>query len=44
MRIAQSLDELRDDVRLTFRQLRRSPGFTSVAVLTLDPIVALRND
>ena len=35
MRIAQSLDVLRDDVRFAVRQLTRSPGFTSVAVLTL---------
>jgi hypothetical protein len=31
----QWLDELRDDVRFAFRALTRSPGFTSVAVLTL---------
>src|SRR5262245_5556967 len=35
MRIAQSLDEFRDDVRLAFRHLTRSPGFTSITVLTL---------
>src|SRR5689334_135664 len=35
MRIAQWLDDLRDDVRFAFRQLMRSPGFTAVAVLTL---------
>src|SRR5215471_13185286 len=35
MRITRWLDDLRDDVRFAFRQLTRSPGFTSVAVLTL---------
>src|SRR5580765_2447931 len=35
MRLTQWLDDARDDVRFAFRQLRRSPGFTSVAVLTL---------
>jgi hypothetical protein len=35
MRLTQWLDELRDDVRFALRQVTRSPGFTSVAVLTL---------
>jgi len=35
VRIAQLLDDLRDDVRLSCRQLTRSPGFTAVAVLAL---------
>ena len=29
------LDELRSDIRFAFRQLRRAPGFTAVAALTL---------
>jgi hypothetical protein len=35
MRLTQWLDEFRDDVTFAIRQLRRSPGFTLVAALTL---------
>lgn len=35
MRLAQWLDELRHDVTFAIRQLRRSPGFTAVAAITL---------
>jgi putative ABC transport system permease protein len=35
MRVTQWLEELRDDVRFTFRQLRGGPAFTIVATLTL---------
>jgi len=35
MRVTQWLDELRDDLRFSLRQLRRSPAFTFVATLTL---------
>ena len=35
MRLTQRLEELRDDVRFAIRQLRRAPGFTLVAALTL---------
>jgi putative ABC transport system permease protein len=35
MRLTQWLDEFRDDVRFALRQLKRSPGFTIVATLTL---------
>jgi len=35
MRLTQWLDELRDDLKFSFRQLRRSPAFTFVATLTL---------
>ena len=35
MRITQSLQGLRDDVKVAFRQLRGSPGFTAVAAITL---------
>ena len=35
MRLAQCLDQFRDDVTFATRQLRRSPGFTLVAALTL---------
>jgi putative ABC transport system permease protein len=35
MRLTQRLEELRDDVRFALRQLRRAPGFTLVAALTL---------
>ena len=35
MRLTQWLEELRDDVRFAVRQLRRAPGFTIVAALTL---------
>ena len=35
MRLKRWLDEVRSDVRFAIRQLRRSPGFTLVAALTL---------
>ena len=35
MRLTQWLEELRDDVRFAVRQLKRSPGFTFVAAMTL---------
>jgi putative ABC transport system permease protein len=35
MRLALRLEELRDDLKFAFRQLRHSPGFTLVAALTL---------
>src|SRR5262245_26319745 len=35
MTLTQWLDELRDDLKFAFRQLRHSPAFTLVAVLTL---------
>ncbi|HEY1305068.1 MAG TPA: ABC transporter permease [Vicinamibacterales bacterium] len=35
MRITQWLSELRDDVKCAVRQLKASPGFTLVAVITL---------
>lgn len=35
MRLTQWADELRDDLKFSFRQLRRSPTFTFVATLTL---------
>ncbi len=35
MRVTEWLDELRDDVKFSFRQMRRSPAFTFVATLTL---------
>ena len=35
MRLTLWLEELRDDVKFAFRQLRRAPAFTLVAVLTL---------
>ena len=35
MRLTQRLEELRDDVKFAVRQLRASPAFTAVAVLTL---------
>jgi putative ABC transport system permease protein len=34
-RRAEWTDELRQDVRFSFRQLRRNPGFTSIALITL---------
>jgi putative ABC transport system permease protein len=34
-RVTQWLDELKDDVRFAWRQLRGAPGFTIVAALTL---------
>ncbi len=35
MRLTQWLEEFRDDVRFAVRQLKTSPGFTLVAVITL---------
>src|SRR6187401_2869170 len=35
MNMNQWLDELRNDLRFAFRQLKRSPAFTLVATLTL---------
>ena len=35
MRLTQWFEELRDDVTFALRQLRRSPGFTLVAAITL---------
>src|SRR5262245_49226979 len=35
MRITQWIDELRDDAMFAVRQLKTSPGFTFVAVVTL---------
>lgn len=35
MRLTRWLEELRDDVTFALRQLRRAPGFTAVAVITL---------
>ena len=35
MRLTQSFDELRDDVKFAIRQLRSSPAFTAIAVITL---------
>jgi len=35
MRLTQRLEDLRNDVRFAVRQLRRAPGFTIVAALTL---------
>ena len=35
MRISQWLEELRDDVKFAFRQLRAAPVFTAIAVTTL---------
>jgi putative ABC transport system permease protein len=35
MRLALRFEELRDDLKFAFRQLRHSPGFTLVAALTL---------
>ncbi len=31
----QQMDELRADLRLTFRALRRNPGFAAIAILSL---------
>ena len=35
MRVTRFIEELRTDVRLAFRQMKASPGFTLVAALTL---------
>jgi hypothetical protein len=35
MRVSLWLEELRDDLKFAFRQLRNSPAFTLVATLTL---------
>jgi putative ABC transport system permease protein len=35
MRLTERLEDLRNDVRFAIRQLRRAPGFTLVAALTL---------
>lgn len=35
MRMTQWLEELREDVKFAFRQLRRSPAFTLIAAITL---------
>src|SRR4030095_5326315 len=35
MRLAQWIEELRDDVRFAVRQLKSTPGFTFVAAITL---------
>jgi putative ABC transport system permease protein len=35
MRLTQWLEELRDDITSAFRQMKASPGFAAVAVLTL---------
>jgi hypothetical protein len=35
MRITQWLEDVRDDAKFSFRQLRRAPGFTLVAAFTL---------
>ena len=35
MRVTLWLDELRDDLKFAFRQLKHSPAFTLVATLTL---------
>jgi putative ABC transport system permease protein len=35
MSVTRWLDELRDDLKFAFRQLKRSPGFTLIATLTL---------
>ena len=35
MSMALWLEELRDDIKFAFRQLRNAPAFTLVAVLTL---------
>ena len=35
MRLSQWLEELRDDVKFAFRQLRAAPVFTAIAVTTL---------
>jgi len=32
---SQRMDELRADLRLTFRALRRNPGFAAIAILSL---------
>ena len=35
MRLTQWLEELSDDVKFAFRQMKASPGFTLVAAITL---------
>jgi putative ABC transport system permease protein len=35
MRLTQSLDDLRDDVKFALRQMKAAPGFSVIAVITL---------